>query len=248
MRKCLQDDDSKQALDGRLPQEAIDTLFERLAGRFRPAAVAIEKIIEGNEQGAWKFAIEDTEQVGIFGTPKHQSQSRAVTALDKPFVSRAVENYIARDPYFKKETRQQMRLSTSGADQGSMFEHFMKSVFSETFNTRPLSEWPHHPPISEMCEALVGKVEIVGWRDPGLEQGMTHKNMSMEEFMDAHVNHQLTRNNKAVTPFFFPKSKPSGPDMVFFIRIDDKDGTCICSAQVASKVIKLFGEGLERRT
>ncbi|KAI9238994.1 MAG: hypothetical protein BYD32DRAFT_435238 [Podila humilis] len=43
---------------------------------------------------------------------------------------------------------------------------------------------------------------------------------SMEEFMDAHINHQSTRNNLPVAPFFFPKSKPSGPDLVFFIRID----------------------------
>ncbi|KAK3804818.1 MAG: hypothetical protein J3Q66DRAFT_408006 [Benniella sp.] len=71
-----------------------------------------------------------------------------------------------------------------------------------------------------MWPALVRKVEIVGWRDPGLEQGTTHAMMSMEEFMDAHVNHESTRNNTPVAPFFFPKSKPSGPDMVFFIRID----------------------------
>jgi len=36
-------------------------LFERLAKRFRPAAVAIEKIVEGSEEGAWQFAIKDTE-------------------------------------------------------------------------------------------------------------------------------------------------------------------------------------------
>ncbi|KAG0195592.1 hypothetical protein BGX33_002940 [Mortierella sp. NVP41] len=71
-----------------------------------------------------------------------------------------------------------------------------------------------------MCPALVGKVEIVGWREPGLEQGTTHHMMTMEEFMDAHVNRRSTRNNMPVAPFFFPKSNPSGPDLVFFIRID----------------------------
>jgi hypothetical protein len=101
-----------------------------------------------------------------------------------------------------------------------MFERFMMKVFSETFNTRPLSEWQHQPPISDMCPALVGKVEIVGWREPGLEQGTTHAMMSMEEFMDAHVNHGSIRKSMPVAPFFFPKSKPSGPDLVFFIRID----------------------------
>jgi len=38
--------------------------------------------------------------------------------------------------------------------------------------------------------------------------------------MDAHVNQGSTRNNISVAPFFFPKSKPSGPDLIFFIRID----------------------------
>ena len=105
-------------------------------------------------------------------------------------------------------------------EQGCVFEQFMMKVFSETFNSRPLSEWPHQPAISVMCPALVGMVEIVGWREPGLEQGTTHAMMSMEDFMDAHVNHGSTRNNMPVAPFFFPKSKPSGPDLVFFIRIN----------------------------
>ncbi|KAG0365752.1 hypothetical protein BGX24_003976 [Mortierella sp. AD032] len=140
--------------------------------------------------------------------------------MDEPFVSKAVENYFAAiDPYFAKEVRKRMVKSTA-IEQGCVFERFMMKVFSETFNTRPLSEWPHQPPISDMCPALVGKVEIVGWREPGLQQGTTHAMMSMKEFMDAHVNHGSTHNNMPVAPFFFPKSKPSGPDLVFFIRID----------------------------
>ncbi|KAI8597290.1 hypothetical protein EDD21DRAFT_385818 [Dissophora ornata] len=147
-------------------------------------------------------------------------QGKAVTAMDEPFVSKAVENYFAAiDPYFAREVRKRMVKSTA-IEQGCVFERFMMKVFSETFNSRPLSEWPHQPPISDMCPALVGNVEIVGWREPGLEQGTTHAMMSMEEFMDAHVNHGSTRNNMPVAPFFFPKSKPSGPDLVFFIRID----------------------------
>ncbi|KAI8361002.1 hypothetical protein B0O80DRAFT_422126 [Mortierella sp. GBAus27b] len=152
-------------------------------------------------------------RIKIFG-------GRAVTVMDEPFVFKAVENYfVATDPYFSTEVENRM-LKSSSHEQGRVFERFMMKVFSETFNTRPLSSWPHRPPISDMCPALVGKVEIVGWREPGLEQGTTHGMMSMEEFMDAHVNHQSTRNNKPVAPFFFPKSKPSGPDLLFFIRID----------------------------
>ncbi|KAK3810466.1 MAG: hypothetical protein J3R72DRAFT_480919 [Linnemannia gamsii] len=114
------------------------------------------------------------------------------------------------------------RTPTSRRQSGSgcVFEQFMMKVFSETFNNKPLSDWPHQPPISDMCTALVGKVDIVAWREPGLDQGTTHRQMTMTDFMDSHVNHQSIRNNKPTAPFFFPKPKPSGPDLLFFIRID----------------------------
>ncbi|KAG0058060.1 hypothetical protein BGZ90_005170 [Linnemannia elongata] len=285
VQMCLQGDKSKQALNEHLPQSAIDLLFEKFAGRFRPAIVAVERIVERNDPAAWKAVIEDAEDklvswkhrsnkgnlcgeierlgnkhnkykdqlresvdsvLGLlmyqrcmfgnhdlvlkevnpglvehaFGRIKIIKGHGAVTVMDEPFVSKAVENYFAAiDPYFAREVRKRM-VKSSPTEQGCVFERFMMKVFSETFNTRPLSEWPHQPPISDMCPALVGKVEIVGWREPGLEQGTTHAMMSMEEFMDAHVNHGSTRNNVPVAPFFFPKSNLSGPDLVFFIRID----------------------------
>ncbi|OAQ22280.1 hypothetical protein K457DRAFT_1825616 [Linnemannia elongata AG-77] len=283
VRMCLQGDKSKQDLNEHLPQSAIDLLFEKFEGRFRPAIVAVERIIERNDPAAWKAVIEDAEDKlvswkhrsnkgnlcgeierlgnkhnkykdqlresvdSVLGLLMYQRcmfgnhdlvlkevnpalvehafgrikiiRGRAVTVMDEPFVSKAVENYFAAiDPYFAREVRKRM-VKSSPIEQGCMFERFMMKVFSETFNTRPLSEWPHQPPISEMCPALVGKVEIVGWREPGLEQGTTHHMMAMEEFMDAHVNHRSTRDNMSVAPFYFPKSNPSGPDLVFFIRI-----------------------------
>lgn len=73
-----------------------------------------------------------------------------------------------------------------------------------------------------MCLALVGKVEIVGWMEPGLDQGTNHVMMSMEEFMNAQENHQSTRNKMPVAPFFFPKSKPSVDE-----RTDDLDDSIV---------------------
>ncbi|KAI8355057.1 hypothetical protein B0O80DRAFT_52621 [Mortierella sp. GBAus27b] len=284
VRDCLHDEQSKLALDEYLSQEALEMLFQKFLGRYRPAIAAVEGIIECNDPGAWKKTIEDAEDRLVSWAHRHITgnlcyeisrlhdkhnkhkdqlvesidsmlcllmyqrcmfgnhdivlkevdpqliehafgrikiiQGHAVTVIDEPFVSKAVESYFtAIDPYFAKEVRQRVVKSTP-IEQGCVFERFMMKVFSETFNTRPLSNWPHQPSISDLCPALVGKVEIVGWREPGLEQGTTHDMMSMEEFMDAHVNHQSTRNNMPVAPFFFPKSKPSGPDLVFFIRID----------------------------
>ncbi|KAF9974931.1 hypothetical protein BGZ75_000671 [Mortierella antarctica] len=284
VRDCLQDEQSKQALNEYLSQDALDMLYDKFVGRYRPAIVAMERIVECNDPSAWKKTIEDAEERLVSWAFRHIKgnlcyeilrvfnkqnkykelhldsidnmlgllmyqrcmfgnhdlvlkevnpqlvehafgrikiiKGHAVTVMDEPFVSLAVQNYFAAiDPYFAREVRKRM-VKSSAIEQGCVFERFMMKVFSETFKTRPLSEWSHQPAISEMCPALVGKVEIVGWKEPGLEQGTTHAMMSMEEFMDAHVNHGSTRDNMPIAPFFFPKSKPSGPDLLFFIRID----------------------------
>ncbi|KAF9084082.1 hypothetical protein BGX27_003926, partial [Mortierella sp. AM989] len=253
VRDCLQDEQSKLALDKHLSQEAVEMLFQKFVGRYRPAIAAVERVVECSDPGTWRKTIEDAEDRLVSWAHRHIKgnlcyeisrlhdkhnkykdqlvesidsmlgllmyqrcmfgnhdvvlkevdpqlvehafgrikiiQGRAVTVMDEPFVSKAVENYFAAiDPYFAREVRKRMVKSTA-IEQGCMFERFMMKVFSETFNTRPLSQWPHQPSISDMCPALVGKVEIIGWREPGLEQGTTHEMMSMEEFMDAHVNH-----------------------------------------------------------
>ncbi|KAF9969321.1 hypothetical protein BGZ73_008381 [Actinomortierella ambigua] len=139
-------------------------------------------------------------------------KNEAVTVVDEPFVFQS-------NPGLHAELKNLIDRSDA-TTKGNLFERYMMTVFSETFKARRLSEWPHQPSIMDMCPAFDGMVEIVGWREPGLLQGMTHVMMSMEEFMDAHVNHHSVRNNKPVAPFFFPRHKPSGPDMVFFIRID----------------------------
>jgi hypothetical protein len=48
-------------------------------------------------------------------------------------------------------------------------------------------------------------MDIVGWRGPVFLHGTTQAMMSMEEVMDAHVNHYSrgsTRNNTTVSLFF----------------------------------------------
>ncbi|KAF9142260.1 hypothetical protein BGX30_003065 [Mortierella sp. GBA39] len=57
MRECLPNDESKQALDKRLPQEAVDLLLEKFTGRFHPAAVtASSSFSENNRKDALSTA------------------------------------------------------------------------------------------------------------------------------------------------------------------------------------------------
>ncbi|KAG0273988.1 hypothetical protein BGZ97_010587, partial [Linnemannia gamsii] len=70
---------------------------------------------------------------------------------------------------------------------------------------------------------LNGNAVIVGLNEQeGLQQhGVSHEHISMEDFMNAHVHQNSMHHDRPVPSFFFPKPAPSGPDMVFFIRIND---------------------------
>ncbi|KAF8931608.1 hypothetical protein BGZ47_011753 [Haplosporangium gracile] len=236
VRRCLLDDESRRFFDERLPQDVLDMFFDKFVGRYRPAIVAIEKIVEQSEHGKWKALIEDTEDKlvswehrTIKGNlcreldrldQKHKHARRdksvktvldilgfyfyrrcfrgehalevdsvnaslversfgrikivdhkAVTIVDEPFVFKAVENYFtATGPGFQTALRELMD-RTDAAAQGNIFERYMMTVFSETFRSRRLSDWPHQPPIGEMCSDLIGEVDIVGWKEPALLQG-----------------------------------------------------------------------------
>ncbi|KAG0276640.1 hypothetical protein BGZ97_010055, partial [Linnemannia gamsii] len=61
VRRCLLDDESRRVFDERPPQEALDMLFDKFVGRYRPDILAIEKIVEQSLQGTWKALIEDTK-------------------------------------------------------------------------------------------------------------------------------------------------------------------------------------------
>ncbi|KAF9951959.1 hypothetical protein BGZ70_000789, partial [Mortierella alpina] len=170
VRDCLQDDQSKQALNECLSQDALDMLFEKFVGRYRPAIVAMERLVECNDPGAWKQTIEDAEDRLVSWANRHIKgnlcyemsrlfnkqnkykdlhlesidnmlgllmyqrcmfgnhdlvlkevnpqlvehafgrikiiKGHAVTVMDEPFVSLAVQNYFAAiDPYFAREVR-----------------------------------------------------------------------------------------------------------------------------------------------
>ncbi|KAF9403935.1 hypothetical protein BGZ76_007166, partial [Entomortierella beljakovae] len=136
---------------------------------------------------------------------------------------KATENYFCgTDRYFEQKIKEIMLHTDSPSAQGNAWEYQMMSVFKGTFGERSLSDWKHSPPISQMCPMLAGDVEIVGWKEPGLEQGTSYKHMTLEEFMDAHVNHNSTLNDNAVPPFFFPKPFQSGPDMVFYVKVNER--------------------------
>ncbi|KAG0334545.1 hypothetical protein BG004_000364, partial [Podila humilis] len=145
------------------------------------------------------------------------------TVLDEPFVLKAVENYFKkRDSNFMKSLQHWDMQSDKAQVHGYAWELMMMDVLVEAFKTHALSDWPHEPSITSQCSALKGHAVIVGLNEHGLKRGITHEHITMEDFLDAHLNKHSVLGDRAIPPFFFPKAKPSGPDIAFYIRVQDK--------------------------
>ncbi|KAF9080491.1 hypothetical protein BGX29_005281, partial [Mortierella sp. GBA35] len=99
-------------------------------------------------------------------------------------------------------------------------ERMMMSVFIEAFKTRRLADWSIEPVVFARCQVLEGDAAIVGRDEQGLLRGITEEHISMEEFMDAHVNHGSMRDGFAVPPFFFPSAGLAGLDIVFYVQVN----------------------------
>ncbi|KAK5799406.1 hypothetical protein F5H01DRAFT_418077 [Linnemannia elongata] len=146
----------------------------------------------------------------------------ARTFLEEPFVLKAAENYFKeKDSGFMKTTEWWVQQSDRAQAHGYAWELMMMSVLTEAFKTRAFSDWPNEPSILFQCEELAGTAVIVGLDEHGLQRGISYEHISMKEFMDAHIYNSSMRDDRAVPPFFFPKAKPSGPDIVFIIRVKE---------------------------
>ncbi|KAG0334544.1 hypothetical protein BG004_000363, partial [Podila humilis] len=145
------------------------------------------------------------------------------SVLDEPFVLKAVENYFKnQDSNFMKSLQHWVMQSDKAQVHGYAWELMMMDVLVEIFKTHALSDWPHKPSISSQCSALKGHALIVGLDEQELKRGISHEHITMERFLDAHLNKDSMLDGCAVPPFFFPKAKPAGPDIVFCIRVQNQ--------------------------
>jgi len=55
---------------------------------------------------------------------------------------------------------------------------------------------------------------------------MSHKNVTTQQFMKAHVENGFKQGDQDVPPFYFPAPHVSGPDIVFFVRINGNVYPC----------------------
>ncbi|KAF9105154.1 hypothetical protein BGX27_009785 [Mortierella sp. AM989] len=173
--------------------------------------------------GETEFILEDEAQLveAAFGRIKILGGD-ARTILDEPIVLLATKNYFQqKDPLFIAAAKRAMLTSTNASVHGNMWETMMPAVFAETFKSRPFSSWPLLPSNNALPNQLMGDVAIVGYNDQE-RLAITYKDITTHGFMEAHAKCNSTQGDSTIPPFYFPSPQVSGPDIIFFVRINEE--------------------------
>ncbi|KAF9176476.1 hypothetical protein BGZ50_000587, partial [Haplosporangium sp. Z 11] len=179
---------------------------------FRYSLLDAAEIVLENEAQLVEAAF---GRIKIFG-------GAARTVLDEPFVLKATNNYFReKDPSLISASERAMLHSDNASVHGNMWEAMMPPVFVETFKKLPLSSWPLLTKDS-LPERLVGHVAIVGYNEQESKLVISHRTITMQDFMKAHVKNNSKLGHQDVPPFYFPAPQVSGPDIIFFVRIKDE--------------------------
>ncbi|KAG0218249.1 hypothetical protein BGX31_011660 [Mortierella sp. GBA43] len=162
---------------------------------------------------------------------------KGYTVIDEPFALRAADNFFQKkDPGYLHH-QSNVITSLDDCSSGRYWESTVPINLVSIFHGRVLpKELFSGPPPHEM---FMNKAAIVG-RD-NVTQGIRHGDISLEEFMEAHFFHDSIHDKRRVPPFFFPKQRESGPDIVFVLRLKDPDSEktgIICPVFVQLKLRK----------
>ncbi|KAG0325768.1 hypothetical protein BG004_003121 [Podila humilis] len=172
---------------------------------------------------ATEIALESEVQLveAVFGRIKIFG-CKARTVLDEPFVLKATLNYSReKDPGLVSAAERAMLHSDNASVHGCMWEAIMPPVFIETFKSRPLSSWPLLGNYS-LPDKLKGDVTIVGYDEHQPKLAVSHRNLTTQQFMKAHVESGSKQGDLPILPFYFPAPHVSGPDIVLYVRISNK--------------------------
>ncbi|KAF9429272.1 hypothetical protein BGZ76_001560, partial [Entomortierella beljakovae] len=138
--------------------------------------------------------------------------------IDEPFALKAAIEYFKKtDPLFIKAAQCPVSSPNNPSVHGNMWETMMPAVFVETFKHRPFQTWPLDKSISEQP---AGDVVIVGYNEEEPKLAINYKDITMQEFMEAHIQGSSKQGDNTIPPFYFPAPLVSGPDIIFIVQIN----------------------------
>ncbi|KAF9344976.1 hypothetical protein BGX34_005164, partial [Mortierella sp. NVP85] len=177
-----------------------------------------------------------------FGRIRKAADKAAVTetTIDEPFVFKAAYNFIKNeDEGFYKHFREQYRDLLDPPSEGKIFERHAPLDLIHVFHNKrlkqelfsipkpavhqkpPKTPIPQFEPVTFPRRLFEHTATIVGWE--GYEWGVRYnETLTMDDFLEAHCKNASRRGDFMVPPFYYPGTSPSGPDIVFVLRIDDQ--------------------------
>ncbi|KAF8944614.1 hypothetical protein BGZ47_003984, partial [Haplosporangium gracile] len=138
------------------------------------------------------------------------------TTIDERFVLRAAENYFQSiDPDYSQYRLDQLERTPTERTRSNEWEFSIPFEMVHLFHDKTVPGHLYHDTESPHS-MFQRKAAVVGWT--GLMRTTGSQEMSMADFLDAHVNNNSKQDGQPVPPFFFPEEHVSSPDIVFVIR------------------------------
>ncbi|KAI1290548.1 hypothetical protein EDD11_009178, partial [Mortierella claussenii] len=97
-------------------------------------------------------------------------------------------------------------------------------------------------PTDTLSGQLAGHVTIVGHNELEPKLAISDGSITTQEFMKAHVKDNSSRLGEDVPPFYFPAARVSGPDIIFFVRINDEVLPCFVQLKLRQVLDKSDAE------
>ncbi|KAF9416531.1 hypothetical protein BGZ76_004655, partial [Entomortierella beljakovae] len=147
-----------------------------------------------------------------------------ITLIDEPIAFSAAINFFEeQDPGLINLLSYNFRQTPRNGSKGTCLEYFSPAVLIPIFHKRSLSPtlFQGYKTDSTIPAALENKTFSIVGHDTAL-RGIRHDFITMEQYFEAHYNGGSVHGSKLVPPFFFPPGYPSGPDVVFILKSQDK--------------------------
>lgn len=138
------------------------------------------------------------------------------TTIDEPFVLKAADNYFRKkDPDYLQFRLDQLARCATEQMRGKEWEFSIPFEMVHLFHHKTVSsrlfrdgKLPHN--------MFRHEASIVGW--PGFMRTTCEEEITMADFLDAHIHNNSERDGELVPPFLYPREHVSGPDIVFVVR------------------------------
>ncbi|KAF9199838.1 hypothetical protein BGZ49_009999 [Haplosporangium sp. Z 27] len=148
------------------------------------------------------------------------------TVLDEPFALQAALNYYdGQDPGFTNTVgfmntvRATWNIVPGPSVHGSHWELAIMDTLIHIFHNKILSETPLFS-TSNPCQDLTLGTRASIVAATCNRRGINHNMMSLEKFLESHIEHGSLSEGQKLPPFYLPAIKPSGPDLVFVLKFE----------------------------